>query len=167
MKHTSRFRQIVTVAILFLFSVHLLIVAALTFAPRTMARPSSLPARLYAYFVHLGPFYREESIRSSPHVVVSTGEVTIDLIQEYHSQYLVNPWRADKLLLRDYTRRVADQLSTREPTRSLDRISNLPEISKMIGEKDSATLFYFHSFYDLDNRRHVKNVNPKSIYVLR
>src|SRR5262245_24369546 len=102
----TAFKKMTTLAVLAILLLHVVIVLLLTFVPVRSLLGKSRPARVYEHLIHLGPFYREESIQSSPHVILSYQGKQVDLVQQHHARYLGNPSLIHELLLRDYARRV-------------------------------------------------------------
>jgi hypothetical protein len=135
---------------LLFLTLHVSIVLAFTFFPETFSIGQSKFAKVYEHLVHLGPFYRESTIQSSPHLTVEVGGEGKDIIAHYASAYRSNPWEVNKLYLRDFTRRAADGfLKSRNP-RS-EAYKNLLGITKrfypQIRTGDEVTWKYYHQHY--------------------
>jgi hypothetical protein len=134
--------------ILVLLCVHVVIALSLTFFIGNQNPGRSKAGRIYQYLVHLGPFYREEAIQTSPHFQVIVNGKTTDLIREHFEQYRSHPWQLNELTLRDHVRRSADSFhhSTKQQSsasfRRLRKATQvvLPDISA----NDSVTWVYFH-----------------------
>jgi hypothetical protein len=134
--------------ILVLLCVHVIIGLSLTFFPGIRLPGSSKVVRIYQYLVHLGPFYREEAIQTSPHFQVIVNGKTTDLIQAHFEEYRSHPWKMNELTLRDHVRRSADSFHhsrKQQGTASFRRLSRATEaVLPKISADDSVTWVYFH-----------------------
>jgi hypothetical protein len=169
MKTMLRFKQGITASVLAIIVVHVVVVMVLTFFPGLALHSTSKIGRFYSYFIHLGPFYREESIRSSPHVIVASKDREVDLVSEYHARYLKQPWRLDHLLLRDYARRSADKLATNHRQKhSLESMATLAEkCDRVFATYDSLHVSYIHKWYLPDADRWVSRTVYSTTFVRR
>jgi hypothetical protein len=104
----SNFKKVTALVIAGCLTIHILIALSLTFFSHHFTTGSSKVGKLYEYLVHLGPFYREETIKSSPHFIVSANGETLDVIEKHASQFQYNVLKVHELTLRDHTRRAAD-----------------------------------------------------------
>ena len=144
------FRHWVTVAVFLFLVCHISLVLLFTFVPNFSVGRSSV-ASFYEHFVHLGPFFREASIQSSPHVVVSANGGSMDLIEEYQHRYNVSPIRPHNLVLRDHARKTADEL-LRNSHRAKRKLAELiQEVDPTIPLNDSVRLTYYHSWYNAES----------------
>jgi hypothetical protein len=101
--------RVITIAILIVIMLHVAVALGLTFFPGQFTLGNSKVSRIYQYLVHLGPFYREEAIQTSPHLYVEVNGNTSDLIAMHLDNYYRKPWKINELTLRDNARRAADQ----------------------------------------------------------
>ena len=147
----SKLKTTITVSILIVLAIHLFLLIALTFFPKSFHLGHSKPAKVYEYLVHLGPFYREEAIRSTPHLVVSRGNQSTDIIVQHATAYQQNPWLLSEIFKRDYIRRFADQLSSRSELDSVAfrRVYQLSQSSSNKLSNDSTEWIYYHRYFQL------------------
>lgn len=150
------FRRIVTTAVVVILSVHILIASALTFLQGEITFGKSKFARVYKYFVHLGPFYREESIQSSPHFTVIHNGESKDLIQSYADEYRDKPWKINRLALRDYVDRTSQKFFTTNyySERRMERSPGFRKLMRLsqqahpdIKQGDSISWVYYNRWY--------------------
>lgn len=143
--------------------VHVAIILFLTFSPAPEKVGGSMVARAYQYFVHIGPFFREDAIQASQHVVASyqkEGEWNhIDLTDSLVQGYLRSPWQTQKLSLRDRIRENARNLVGKKGWRNSGELKNVyryaesryPELSN----SDSLGLIFIIRWYKPELKRHV------------
>lgn len=144
------FRCWIAVAVVVFLVGHVSVILLFTFVPNFSAGNSRL-AFFYEYFVHLGPFYREEAIQSSPHFEVEANGGKLDLIGEFEHRYNASPMRPDNLILRRHTRATAEALS-RNSRGALGKVAKLiQEVDPTLPLTDSVTLIYYHSWYDAES----------------
>jgi hypothetical protein len=155
------FRRIVTTGVLLILCVHILMASALTFLQGDFSFGKSKVARVYKYFIHLGPFYREEAIQSSPHFVIVNNGVAIDVIQQHADEYKSHPWKINQLSLRDYADRTTQAFFNTHyySPKRMEKSSGFRKMSRMtktafpqIKAGDSVRWIYFNRWYIPDER---------------
>ena len=143
-------KKIVTAAILIVLYVHLFFALGLVFIPDHINPGSSRIARIYKYLVHLGPFYREDAIQTSPHLIVTINEAKTDLIAAHQENYQNKPWKINELTLRDNLRRGADLFyrSRNKPgSRGFKKLFRATQAALAPMENDNVSWTYFHRRY--------------------
>ena len=145
------FRRIVTTGILIFLSIHIMIALAVTFFQGDFRLGNSKVVRLYQRFVHLGPFYRDEAIKSSPHLVILTNGKAIDPIQEQANEYQAHPWKINRLAMRDFVHRTSNafyRVRNKERSAAFRKLSRVTKARYPdIQTGDSVSWVYFHKYY--------------------
>lgn len=149
------FQKPFSIALLVILSIHVLFALGFTFIPGFSNNIQSSIGKVYSYLVHLGPFYREETIKSTPHFVAVVKDVEIDLIDFHARQYQTHPWKTNELILRDFVRRSADAFSLRPDSRSSGAYLNLRRATSnyfpVMEQNDSVQWIYFHRYYNIES----------------
>jgi hypothetical protein len=132
--------------------VHLIIALALTFSPKNVSLGRSKIGMFYDHLVHLGPFYREESIQSTPHFILKTPHSEQDLIVELTTTYQGAPWKVNRLALRDHIRKSCDGFLNSGLRRQSITYRQLEEITTRFAREpvepgDSVSWIYYHRWY--------------------
>lgn len=141
------FKRFVTIAILVVLYVHLFFAVGLIFVPAHINPGSSQLARIYRYLVHLGPFYREDAIQTSPHLVVEVNGIKTDLIAAHQGNYQNMPWKINELTLRDNVRRGSDlfyKSGMKPRSKGFRKLMRATEFTLSPSLNDSVTWTYFH-----------------------
>lgn len=144
-------------------AVHVVIILFMTFssAPDNMRR--SMVARGYQYFVHIGPFFREDAIQASQHVVagyLKNGSwIHIDMTDSLFQRYLRAPWKVDQLSIRDAIRENARNLVGRKGWRKSGDLIQLQRHAThnypWIENSDSLKIILITRWYKPELKRHI------------
>jgi hypothetical protein len=150
------FRRVVTAIILLILCIHILMASALTFLQGDFTFGKSKVARVYKYFIHLGPFYREEAIQSSPHFVILKNGEAVDVIQKHADEYKERPWKINQLAMRDYADRTTQAFFNTHyySARRMEKSAGFKKLSRLtkaefpdIKQGDSIRWIYFNRWY--------------------
>lgn len=143
-------KRVVTAGILIVLYVHLFFAVGLILIPDHINPGSSRPARIYKYLVHLGPFYREDAIQTSPHLIVEVNGTKTDLIAAHQQNYQSKPWKINELTLRDNARRGGDLFynSGMKPgSKGFRKLQRATQAYLHPSVNDSVSWTYFHRRY--------------------
>ena len=143
-------KRIVTTAILIVLYVHLFFAIGLVFVPGHINPGSSRLARVYKYLVHLGPFYREDAIQTSPHLIVVVNGTKRNLIATHQQNYQNKPWKINELTLRDNVRRGGDLFyssGTKPSSKGFRKLFRATQSDMSPSVNDSVSWTYFHRRY--------------------
>jgi hypothetical protein len=154
LKPEAGLRRKITVIFLFILGAHLFISLALTFFPERHILGGTKVAVIYYYLVHIGPFYSEKAIESSPHFVVQVRGKEVDLISAHISQYQEKPWRINELTLGDHVRKTADAFRKHQAMGTRAHLNLMAATRKILTEiqpGDSVRWVYYHRRYYPDN----------------
>jgi hypothetical protein len=114
------------------------------------------PFRTYQLFLHTGPFFSEDAIKSTTELKVSyykDGEWRdLSVIQDHLRNYKDRPWRLHELLIRDYIRQNANGIYATEQklgSPQLKKLNNYLFAEYDIAGADSVRCLYTLNEYDL------------------
>lgn len=159
----ATFKKLLAVLVTGGICVHVGIILWLTFYPDKTKNPSSLIMRGYQHFIHIGPFFREDAIKSSKHVVVGYLKEGIwhhvDLTDTLVEQYFRSPWQVQKLTVRDRIGVHAEGLIRKKQWQRSRDFARLYEYFTMrhpeVQEGDSVSIALVVHWYKPELKRHV------------
>jgi hypothetical protein len=103
----NRFRKILAASTVLLLILHVAIASYLTFSGNNSR--SNILLRSYHRFALIGPFFREETITSTPRFIVTSWKngkpESIEIFQALTREYHHRPWSTSTLVYRDYIRK--------------------------------------------------------------
>jgi hypothetical protein len=159
----ARFRKVLALLVTGVLVIHVVIILFLTFSPSPERAGNSMVARAYQHFIHIGPFFREDAIQASQHVVAGyfkQGEWNyIDLTDSLVHRYQNNPWKTQELSVRDRIRENARSLVGRKGWRESGEFRNLHHYARSrhpeIRESDSVSIIFVIRWYKPELKRHI------------
>lgn len=113
------FKKVLAFTGLGLLAIHIVCSVYLTFL-RPSGNNRFTLIKYYQYFIHLGPFFREQNIQYSFHVLVNIADENqqiirqIDLSEKIISAYSNKPWQFHQLTKEDFVRKSALKLARAE-----------------------------------------------------
>jgi hypothetical protein len=147
-------RKMLVMTAMFIICLHVTLALSLIFSPNAFLGANFKLARVYKYLVHLGPFFREESIQSSPHLIIEVNGEAKDVIQARAREYHLQPWKVNRLALRDYARRSADAFPKVKNKTNPAAYANLAKITantfSTLQPGDSVRWTYYHKYYNAE-----------------
>lgn len=157
----SRFRRLLTEFIVIGLLAHIGLLIYLTFSSTYDPLGKSRPANFYQHAIHLGPFFRDETIKSSVHFSVGilndSSWQYIDIIEKHFNEYQTHPWKTGELTIRDYIRDYARKLnraSGNKNSKAFKKLYSLTsrEIENM-NSSDSIRWIYTTRSYILETKQ--------------
>ena len=157
------FRKVLGVLVIGGLAVHVAIILFLTFSSPSPEQGTSIVARAYQHFVHIGPFFRDDAIQASQHVVTGylrKGEWNyIDMTDTLVQRYLNNPWKTQELSIRDLIRESARNLVGKNGWRKSNDFRKLYHYAEgrypEIRHSDSLSLIFIIRWYKPEQNQHI------------
>ncbi len=152
-ENLARIRRVITIGILVFLALHLALALAMTFSNGRFRPGNSTLANAYDHLVHLGPFYREDAIKSSPHLYVqlNNGPAT-DLIAAHLNEYRNKPWKLNQLVLRDNARRSGDSFFRSRERSSSRALTKLKAATTNVVQpeiEDKVRWIFLHRYHSI------------------
>lgn len=143
--------------------IHGFIILYLTFASSAELAGGSVLARGYHHFVHIGPFFREDAIQASQHVVSGYYQDGrwryINLTDSLVRRYLNAPWKTQQLSVRDRIREGAGSLAGKSGWRKSPEFRKLYHYAAseypQLKSSDSVCMLFIVRWYKPELKKHV------------